>query len=87
MLDETKNEGYFTVINLDTNIEVFKVSKSKNTRKNILKMFPEIVCGRYREELNEGRLIKTEYGWKDKETGIEYATEEEFYETIKEAKN
>jgi len=47
-------------------------------------MFPEIVCGVYHEDLNEGRLIKTDYGWKDKETGIEYATEEEFYEAIKE---
>jgi len=83
-LDEIKNEGYFTIINLENGEEVMKISKRNNTRKKVLEMFPEIVCGVYHEDLNEGRLIKTDYGWKDKETGIEYATEEEFYEAIKE---
>lgn len=36
------------------------------------------------KEENEGRLILTDYGWLDTLTGIVYATEEEFYETIKE---
>ena len=36
------------------------------------------------EKLDEGRLVKTDYGWLDKKTGIEYATEEEAREAIEE---
>ena len=32
-------------------------------------------------------LILTEYGWLDKITGIEYVTENEYYENMEEIKN
>jgi len=35
-LDEIKNEGYFTIINLENGEEVMKISKRNNTRKKVL---------------------------------------------------
>ena len=40
--------------------------------------------------LNEGKfmnLIKTSYGWLDITTGVEYVTENEYYENMEENKN
>lgn len=36
-------------------------------------------------EENEERLVLTEYGWLDTETGIIYATDDEFYKTMEES--
>lgn len=77
-LKET-NDWY--IITDEKGNEKLKINRHANSKEHILMMFPEL-----KEEKQEEkeRLIQTDYGWLDTKTGIEYATEEEFYESIKE---
>lgn len=77
-LEETKD---WYIISDEKGNEKLKINRHANSKEHILMMFPEL---KEKQVEEKERLVKTDYGWLDTKTGVEYATEEEFYESIKE---